>query len=214
MTPEWQKLAGALKRSVKIAYWDTEQGANPPKLIGQIKGTPTIKFIIPSKKNKKGKYNKKTTLDYNGERELKPMKEYAEAHMPNSVVRLNSQKAHDAFIEKADKYGLPKVLVFSKKPSSATLKGLSTEFRRRLLIGEVKGTSANKALLAKYKVKDFPTVLVLRDDGEHVKFAKKPSYNALNFFLSKYALKKPVDGAKKVEEPEPDAQAKTEKTEL
>lgn len=200
MTPEWQKLAGALKRSVKIAYWDTEQGANPPGLIGQIKGTPTIKFIIPSKKNKKGKYNKKTVLDYNGGRELKPMKEYAEAHMPNSVERIGSEKQHYAFLEKADKYGLPKVLVFSKKPSSATLKGLSTEFRRRVLIGEIKGTKSNKGLLDKYGVKDFPTVLVLRDDGEHVKFTKKPSYNSLNFFLGKYALKKPVEGPKKVEE--------------
>lgn len=194
---------------MKIAYWDTEQGANPPALIGKISGTPTIKFIIPNKKkNKKGKFNKKNVLDYSGGREFKPMKEYAESHMPNSVERVNSDKTHTAFLEKADKYGLPKVLVFSKKPSSATLKGLSTEFRRRVLIGEIKGTSNNKALLDQYKVTAFPTVLVLLEDGSQVKFAKKPSYNSLSFFLSKYALKKPVEGPKKVDEPK--EEAKTE----
>jgi hypothetical protein len=35
-------------------------------LIGQIKGTPTIKLFLPSKKNKPGKFNKKNVLDYGG----------------------------------------------------------------------------------------------------------------------------------------------------
>lgn len=196
-----------MKRSVKIAYWDTEQGANTPALIGQVKGTPTIKFFIPSKKNKKGQYKKKTVMDYNGERELKPMKDYAEAHMPNAVEQIKAQAGLEKFIEKADKYGLPKVLVFSKKESSATLKGLSTEFRRRILIGEVKGTSTNKALIKDYKITEFPTVLLLQEDGNHVKFTKKASYNALSFFLDKHALKKAVEGPKK--EPE-EEKSKTE----
>jgi hypothetical protein len=92
--------------------------------------------------------------------------------------------------------------VFSKKPSSGTLKALSTEFRRKLLIGEIKGTANNKALIKAYGVKDFPTVLVLTEDGNHVKFDKKPSYNALSFFLATHALAEPVFGAKKDEVPQ------------
>lgn len=41
-----------MKGTAKIAYWDTEQGANPPRLIGQIKGTPTIKLFYPKAKKK------------------------------------------------------------------------------------------------------------------------------------------------------------------
>lgn len=52
-------MAGKLKRTVNVAYWDTEQGANPPAIIGQIKGTPTIKYIKPSKKNKKNSNKQK-----------------------------------------------------------------------------------------------------------------------------------------------------------
>jgi hypothetical protein len=52
-----EKLAKKMKGTAKIAYWDTEQGANPPRLIGQIKGTPTIKLFYP--KTKKNKNNKK-----------------------------------------------------------------------------------------------------------------------------------------------------------
>jgi hypothetical protein len=56
-------------------------------------------------------------------------------------------------------------------------------------------------LIKAYGVKDFPTVLVLAEDGNHVKFDKKPSYNALSFFLAKHALAEPVFGAKKDEVP-------------
>lgn len=201
-----------MKRQVKVAYWDTEQGSNPPSLIGQIQGTPTIKLIVPSKKNKMGKFNKKNVLDYNGAREKNPMQEFAESNMPNFVEKIKDEKALDAFLAKGEKYGLPRVLVFSKKPSS-TLKALSTEFRRKLLIGEIKGTSNNKALIKKFNIKDFPTVLVLQDDGNHIAFDKKPSYNSLSFFLAKHALSEPVYGAKpKADAASPDASQ--EKTEL
>ena len=59
LIPEWQKLARKMKNNVKIAYWDTAQG-NPPRLVGQIRGTPTIKFIYPSPKNKKTASSKST----------------------------------------------------------------------------------------------------------------------------------------------------------
>merc|ERR1712194_231730 len=104
--------------------------------------------------------------------------------------------------------------------------GLSTEFRRKLLIGEVMGTSTNKAILAAYEVKDLPKVMVLKD-GEPVWLEKKPTYNSLNFFLTKHALKKPSDGPVKKAEPakeadkteaepakEEDKTEKAEKTEL
>ena len=43
LEPEWQKLSRRLgDAGVKIAYFDTGTGS-PPPVVGQIKGTPTIK---------------------------------------------------------------------------------------------------------------------------------------------------------------------------
>lgn len=192
---------------MNIAYWDTEQGAQTPAILGQIKGTPTIKFIKPHpKKNKKGQHKKKIVLDYNGERKAKDMKEYAEMQMPSALELINGEDKLKKFEEKAGKYGLPRAIAFTKATSGlATLKALSIEYRRKILIGVVKGTKNNQSIMKKYNVKDLPAFLVWKvDDTEPQIFppAKKPSHNALSMYLSKFALKKEVYGQKKAEESE------------
>jgi protein disulfide-isomerase A6 len=183
-----------MKGTVKVAYWDTEQGANPPRLIGQIKGTPTIKFIYPNnKKNKANSNKKKIVVDYQQARELKPMMEFAEAKMPNYVEKIKGVKKLDKFIAKADKYGLPKALLFTKLgKTSSSLKALSTEYRRRMLIGEVRGGKHNKEVFKRYNIKNMPACIVLGEDGEeHQVFDKKPTFNRLNMWFKHLALKKP-----------------------
>lgn len=188
-----------MKNSVKIAYWDTEQGANPPSLIGQIRGTPTIKFIKPSpKKNKRGSFKKKIVSDYNGERNAKGMMAFAESNMPNFIERVNGQKDMDKFIAKADEYGLPKAVIISKKPSHV-VKFMSTEYRRRMLVAEVRASKNNKDIIAKFGITDFPAAIILTD-GEPIKMNKKMSFNRLNLFLGKHALSEPVYGKPKKEE--------------
>lgn len=182
-----------MKGSVKIAYWDTEQGGQPPSEFGQIKGTPTIKFVTPHKKNKKGKFTKKLVRDYNGEREMKPLVQYAESSMDSFIERINGASALEKFHTKALEYGLPRALVFAKTDSHV-VKYMSVEFRRRLLIGEVKATKNNNDIIKQYGIKDFPKVVVLQDDGTPILMEKKPSFNKLNLFFSKHALKKPVFG--------------------
>jgi len=201
LTPHWQELAGKMKRTVNIGYWDTEQGANPPAIVGQIQGTPTIKFIVPSKKNKKNQFNTKIVSDYNGARETKPMMSYAISKMPNFVEKVNGQAGLEKFLKKADDYGLPKVLVFSKSTTtSSMIKAISTEYRRRALVGEIKATKNNQALVKQYKIKAFPKVIVVKTDGSVEEFVKKPSFNSLNFFVGKHVLKKPVTGKKTTQE--------------
>jgi len=179
---------------VKIAYWDTEQGANTPPLFGQIKGTPTIKFIKPSKKNAPGVYKKKDVQDYNGARESGPMKEFAESNMPSAVEKVEGEAGLATFVAKAEKYGLPRALAFSDKPLSSALKAVSTEYRRRILIGEVRTTKSNQALLEKYGVttKDLPKIVAFDSEGNPVTLDKKPTHNAIDLFIGKYALKKAV----------------------
>jgi len=179
---------------VKIAYWDTAQG-NPPRLFGQIKGTPTIKFVTPSKKNKRTSNKKKSIADYNGERKAPAMIDYARSRMPNYITRLKSAADLPAFIEKADKYALPKVLLFTKAKTTQTLtKHLSTEFRRRALVATVKLSKANMELIKKFKVdKKANNVLMVLGDGdaEPTVFDKKFNMKHSLKFLGEHCLKKP-----------------------
>jgi len=179
---------------VKIAYWDTAQG-NPPRLFVQIRGTPTIKFVVPSKKNKKNSNKKKSISDYNGERKAGDMVSYAKNMMPNHIVKIKeAKKIQEAFFDKADKYALPKVLLFTKaKATQSTTKALSTEFRRRALIATVKLSKANIDLVKQYKVntKENNVLMVIPDEGEPIVFSKKFNMKNAKKFLDEHALKKP-----------------------
>lgn len=196
-----------MKGTIKVAYWDTAQG-NPPRLVGEIKGTPTIKFIRPAKKNKKDSNKKKTVVDYNAERKAPDMIKFAGVQQPNYVVKINSKKDLDTFATKADGYALPKVLVFSKDPSTSPVtKSLSTEFRRRLMIAEVRASKPNKDLVAKFgleawlsdaKAEKNVIVTLAGDglDGEYTMMKKGEAPAKFNFkgataYLSKIALDKP-----------------------
>lgn len=205
-----------MKNSVKIAYWDTEQQARTPSIFGQIKGTPTIKFIMPNeKKNKKGSFKKKIARDYNGERQFKPMMEFAESSMPSSVIRINGKKDLKKLQAKAAEYGLPAILSFSKA-SSHIVKHMSTEYRRRALVGEIRGTTVNKEVMKQFGVSDLPKVIALSPSGEKTELKKKPTFNRLNMFIKDHALKEPVYGtlAKRAEKAAKAEEAQQEKEEL
>jgi hypothetical protein len=209
-----------MKNSVKIAYWDTTAG-NPPRIIGQIRGTPTIKFLYPSGKNKRTSNKKKIISDYQGAREWKPMMEFADMKMPNFIQKISGEKSVEEFKAKADKYALPKVLIFSKQTTTSHIvKALSTVFRRRAFIGEVRGSKNNKAVIEKFGITEFPKVVYLNDDGDNIVMEKKPSWNRLNTFMREHALRKPyyedakalailearkvAEDVEKAEEPAPD----------
>lgn len=181
--------------TVKVAYWDTAAG-NPPRLFGQIKGTPTIKFIYPHKKNKKDSNKKKVISDYNGERKLAAMVDFAKSRMPHYISKINSEKELDTFIAKADKYALPKVLLFTKaKSTQAITKALSTEYRRRALVATIKLSKVNMGLIKKYKVntKENNVLMVLKDGdaAPAIYDSKKFDFKKAVKFLAPHALAKP-----------------------
>lgn len=153
-------MAGRTKKLVKIAYWDTEQPGATPGLIGQVQGTPTIKLIRPkTKKNKKNK--KKVVLDYNGERKAVPLKAYVLDQLTYHGEKVDGTKGLDKFNEKAAKYGLPRILIFSKNAASPLLKYMTTEYRRKALFGLVKASKLNTDLFKKYGVKDVPAIIAI-----------------------------------------------------
>lgn len=193
-----------MQGNVKIAYWDTQQQSRPPALLGEIKGTPTIRLYKP-KRNQGDSTKKKTVMDYNMERKAKDMKQFLEYNMPSYIEKIQGTSSLEKFQDKATRNGLPQVLLFTSKAKTATMtKYLSTEFRRRLLIGEVYPTKPNQAVMEKYGIKDdLPALIVTPPDGgEPIRYEGDGfTKNKLYSFLSKHALKEKVP-IKKKEKPE------------
>ena len=87
-------------------------------------------------------------------------------------------------------------MVFSQKAgaTSSTLKSLSAEYRRRLLVAELK-EAPNKEAVERFAVSAFPAVVGLpAGGGEQLRFGegKQPSHASLSTFFAKLALSKPV----------------------
>jgi len=221
-----------MKGAVKIAYWDTAAG-NPPRLVGQIRGTPTIKFLYPSKKNKRDTNKNKIVSDYNGERKASAMYSFAVGRMPNFIQRIKSENDFTKFAEKADKYALPKIVLITRESGTPVeAKSISTELRRRALVAEIRASKPNKDLINKFGLDDWlrdksgpKTVCVaLKGEGtdgglKHMKIkGKYPQFSlsVIKAFSDRVALKKPYyedEGAQailKAREEAAKAEAKTE----
>lgn len=178
--------------------------------MGQIKGTPTIKAFVPSRKSAR---NQKQVVEYDQAREVKELVRFATSRMPNFVERVANAKELAAVQAKREEWGLPMVIIFSKSSgTSSTLKALSTEFRRRLLIVEHKAGKGNSAVATTFGVTAFPTVLGVGPPGQDdtpTRLEKDPTYNRLDSFCRKFALKKPV-----TKRPQRQAAADDQKEEL
>ena len=141
--------------------------------------------------------NEKTAVDYDQAREVNDLVRFATGRMPNFVESLGDAAALAKLHAKAREWALPRVLVFSDKSgqTSSTLKALSAEYRRRVLIGELRSQKHADAV-KRYGVTSFPTLLCLAtasDDQPTHRFEnREASYHRLNTFVSKCALKKPV----------------------
>lgn len=194
-----------MKGTVKIAYWDTEQRGSRPRILGEIKGTPTIRLFKPV--TKQGNSNKKkVVLDYNQERKAKDMKKFVDYAMPDFIEHIKGEKGRFTFEEKALRNGLPQVLLFTSKSGTSPLtKFLSTEFRRRILLAQVEPSKTNAPVIEKYGITEFPAMIVIpppaSEGGEAAEIIRYEgssfSRAKLQIFLSTHALKKAVEVKKK-----------------
>lgn len=216
MQPEWEKLAAAVKGTIKVAYFDTEQQTGRrPALLGEIQGTPTIRFYKP--KPKQGKSNsKKIVLDYQYERKVADMKRWADEQMPNFVEAIRGTKGLTKFQEKAKRNGLPQVILFASKARTSSLtKYLSTEFRRRLLLGEVYPTKTNQEVLDQFQLDQdkLPVLLVIPANGTEPIFYEGEGFSRMKLynFMATHALSNPVFPTKK-KSPEEDEKQQNEES--
>lgn len=154
------------------------------------------------------------------------MKAFADKEMPEYIEHIvMGSRDLEKFEEKAIKNGLPRAILFTSKPNTSPIsKFLSTEFRRRMLIAEIKPTKKNKDIIDQFQIKDFPALLVIPppsnsttpDEEEPVtirysgKDTKDFSKHRLITFLSEHALKQMVMPKKKSEEETPDPSLSSE----
>jgi len=217
-------LATKIKGFVKITYWDTEKSGPVPAVLGEIRGTPTIKLLVPKRKARTNK--QKNVVDYNLERKADDMKQFALDSMPSFVERISGLEDFEKFKAKATKYGLPMMLLFSENRLVLNeMKYLSTEFRRRVLVAHIsQSKKENRNIFFQYGVRGqalVATVPHTDDDKEKqslITFDGKWNLHRLRSFFTEHALKTEVkskpksDEAKKVDEemPQQKQQVKTE----
>lgn len=201
---------------MKIAYWDTEKSGAVPHILGEIRGTPTIKLIRPKRKAKTNK--QKDVVDYNMERKADDMSTFALDLMPSFVERINGPDDFTKYKNKANKFGLPMMLFFSNdRRIMNEMKFLSTEFRRRVLIAQIPiSKKENKNILFEYGVRGQALLVIPpAEEGDSEETVQQPdvvvfdgkwSLHRLLSFFSEHALAAEV-------KPKPPEKAKSEEKE-
>lgn len=208
-------MATKIKGFVKIAYWDSEKSGPVPSILGEIRGTPTIKLLVPKRKARTNK--QKNVVDYNMERKAVDMKQFALDSMPSFVERISGSEDFEKFKAKAKKYGLPMMLVFSEsRVVMNEMKYLSTEFRRRVLVAHISlSKKENRNIFFEYGARG--QALIAVDEQGLATFDGKWNLHRLGSFFTKHALKtevtskpKPDDSKEKEEVLQQKQEVKTE----
>jgi hypothetical protein len=191
-------LATKIKGFVKIAYWDTEASGPVPTILGEIRGTPTIKLLVPKRKARTNK--QKNVVDYELERRADAMKQFALDSMPSFVERISGPEDLEKFKIKAKKYGLPMMLFFSEnRVVMNEMKYLSTEFRRRVLVAHISlNKKENKNIFFEYGIRG--QALIAVDEQGLVTFDGKWNLHRLGSFFTKHALDTEVKSKPKPDE--------------
>ncbi|ORY49995.1 thioredoxin-domain-containing protein [Rhizoclosmatium globosum] len=211
LAPEYKKAADSLKGLAKLVAVDCDAESNKP-LCGQyqVQGFPTLKVF--------GK-NKKSPQDYQGERKAKAIVDFMIPQIPNYVQLIGTKgkaKSLEEFV--LQEPTIPKAVLISKKSStSPLLKAISTEYNKRLIVGELR--TSEKEILAKVeeqkKFASYPVLVVLpvgvtSVDGVIVYEGDLKSA-PLTAFLDKYAIEKPKKAKKEDKKPKKDQKKKADK---
>ena len=139
LRPEWEEAATSLKRYVRIAAVDVERsreltGYAQQRYNFQVEGVPTIKTFVPLVK----KQGRPLIDTYNGERKANAVVSHVRGLMPSFLLPSKLLKFDESLHISNLETG-PVALFFSEKPSpSATAKALSSKFRGRLRIGQLR----------------------------------------------------------------------------
>ena len=130
LVPDYSKVAAQLDGVVKLASVDCDAEKNKP-LCGKygIQGFPTLK-LFPSTK-------KRLPKDYQGPRSAKEIAAFMVDALPMGAKKLKAEELQEYAQAEAE---TPKVILFSKKPTSSPLyKSLALDFRKSLSFAFLRG---------------------------------------------------------------------------
>jgi thiol-disulfide isomerase/thioredoxin len=137
LRPEFDEAAADLKRYARIGAIDVERSRDLASYVQQrygfqVEGVPTIKTFVPRQHG--GGKDKKPLIDtYNGERKAKPIVDAMRAIMPSFLLSQKQMKVLGA-LEPG-----PLAVFFTEKTSTPALtKALSSKFRERLRVGQMR----------------------------------------------------------------------------
>ncbi|KAK9821669.1 hypothetical protein WJX74_006601 [Apatococcus lobatus] len=182
LAPKWNKLADALKGVVKVAAVNCEEEQGLCQQNG-ISGYPTIKAWVNGR-----------SMEYNGDRSAKSLKDWAVGLIPNKVATVNKQPQLDSFLSqctsqgaKAAAWGVCILLLTAKSNTAPLYKSLASQFEGKLAFGEARGS--NQDIASKFQVESFPTVLAICHGDPEVREAYSGDLKAdkLRDFVLKFA---------------------------
>ena len=155
----------------------------------EVAETPSIIFFSENEKD----YNR-----YEGKVDFNSLFNYATKRMSYYVNEITKEKLSDFFSKKNDKYH---VILFTSKESTPSLyKALSKYFINKLIFGEVHQNQ--KELVRLFKIKEFPTLMVMLDEekNKYEVYKNKMNYESIKSYLNKFVTKKKIVNDNKVKE--------------
>ncbi|KAI5289326.1 hypothetical protein KEM54_004075 [Ascosphaera aggregata] len=192
----YEKVAGTLIGLAKVAAVNCDDDKNKAFCNQMsIKGFPTLKIIVPSKKP-----GKPVIEEYKGRRSVKDIKKAVIDRIPNHVKRV-TDKSLDGWL--AESNSTAKALLFSKKgTTSGIYRSLAIDFLDSIEFAQLR--NKEKAAVAMFGVKDFPQLILLPGGNElpityDGVMEKKPMLK----FLSQFATPQPdglFKGSKKTKD--------------
>jgi hypothetical protein len=121
-------------------------------------------------------------LDLSNNFDAKKLKSAAGRFIEDKAIEVTSNN-HKLFVE--ENPGTPKVLLFTnaKKGTPFIYKALSQAFEKTLQFGIVR--ESEDALVKQYKVKTFPSLFVVKNEGKPLKYeGKEFTYNGIFEFIN------------------------------
>lgn len=104
--------------------------------------------------------------------DVKVLKKQAGRFYNDKSIEITSNN-HKTFVE--EDVTIPKVLLFTNKKGTPFMyKALSQNFEKTLQFGIIR--ESEEVLASKYKVKSFPSIVIIKTDGKSVKYME-PEFN-------------------------------------
>lgn len=182
----WRELAEKLYGIVKVAAINCHEEADDALCEDfMVYDTPKI-LVFPSN-------SRSEPLTYTGAIQYGPIASFGIAQM-ESFVKLVTEANYESFVK--EDFDKTKVLLFtSKKSTPPLLRALSKEFKGRIVFGEIR--EYNQALINKFQITTFPTIMVLGDPDTYtgVKYEGDQKKDQISKFLREHSSSAPTKRA-------------------